>query len=188
LLTALSGGLLLGLVPGLGQGADPTPVQVREALRNMRKETLERLYREQPKLKAKLRGAAGYGVFTQEGFQVLFVGGSGGRGLVRDNLTGRDTYMRMASVGAGLGVGYRDVRLVMLFKTREVLKRFVTEGLTFGGEGVAAAKSGDSGQDVTGIQPSAGIEVYPLVDTGLMLKVTLQGSRYWVDEELAGGK
>jgi lipid-binding SYLF domain-containing protein len=184
LLTLLTAGLLVGLVPGAGRGADPTPAQMRDALRKMRKETLDRLYRERPKLKAKLRGAAGYGVFSLEGFQLLFLGSSGGRGLVRDNLTGRDTYLRVASVGAGLGVGYRDQRLVLVFKSRDVLKRFVAEGWSFGSEGAAAAKAGNEGVADSGIQLADGIEAFPLVETGLIFKVTLQGYKYWPDQEL----
>lgn len=188
LLRMLLGGVLLGGYPTWARAADPTPAQLKEQLRKLRKETLDRLYAHEPGLRVKVRGSAGYGVFAVEGVQILFVGGSGGRGIVRDNLTGRDTYMRMGSLSAGLGVGYRDLRLVLVFKKRDALTRFVTEGWTLGGEGAAAAKSGAQGSGTVGMEFPEGIEAYPLVETGLMFKVSLQGARYWVDETLSGRK
>lgn len=37
-----------------------------------------------------------------------FVSGGNGYGVTRDNRSGKDTYMKMASVGLGLGLGIKD--------------------------------------------------------------------------------
>jgi hypothetical protein len=41
---------------------------------------------------------------------------------VRDNKTGRDTYMKMGEVGVGLGVGIKDFRAVFVFHSPEVMQ------------------------------------------------------------------
>lgn len=157
---------------------------IQAELRKIRKDTLEELYRVEPKAKQRIRGAAGYGVFAVTGAHVLFLGGSGGYGVVRDNLTGRDSFMRMAAVSAGLGVGFKDARTVLIFTKREVLKQFVEQGWTFGGEAQAAAKIEGKGGDVAEREVVGGIGVYQLTQTGLMAKGTVQGTKYWKDDDL----
>ncbi len=177
-----------GLLPLLGLrealGADPTPAEVRASLREMRKETLDELYKVQPSARKAIRGSAGYAVFTQTGVQFLLVGGAGGRGVVRDNLTGKDTFMKMASGGVGLGLGVKDTRLVFVFKKRDTLKQFIEEGWQFGGEATAVAKAGESGGAAGEREAAPGILVYQLAQGGLIAQATVQGTRFWKDEEL----
>jgi len=156
----------------------------RDELRKMRKETLDLLYKETPQARQEIRKSAGYGVFSVAGAQFVFVGGSGGRGVVRDNLNGRDTYMKMGAVSAGLGVGFKDVRTVLIFESRAMLEEFLNKGWSFGGESAAVAKKGETGGGVGDRAPTKGIKVYQLTKTGLMAQGTVQGTKYWRDEEL----
>lgn len=165
-------------------GAADDKASAREALRQLRKETLDQLYKENPKAKTQIRKAAGYGVFGVTGVQFLIVGGSGGQGIVRDNLNGRDTYMKMGAVSGGLGLGYQDTRTVLIFKSRDVLKQFLEKGWTFGGETAATAKVEGKGGSAGELETPEGIIVYQLTKTGLMAKGTVQGTKYWKDEEL----
>lgn len=64
---------------------------------------------------------------------------------MRDNLNGRDTYMKMSAVAGGLGIGFEDTRTVLIFKKRAVLKEFLDKGWTFGGETAAATVDGKDG-------------------------------------------
>lgn len=171
------------LAPGAVAAADEKAA-VRDALRDMRKATLDQLYKENPKARTQIRKAAGYGVFGVTGVQILFVGGSGGRGIVRDNLTGRDTYMKMGAVSGGLGVGFQDSRTVLIFRSRDVLKKFLDKGWTFGGETAATAKVEGRGGSAGELETPEGIAVYQLTKTGLMAKGTVQGTKYWKDDEL----
>ena len=108
---------------GTAVAADPTPAEVRASVREMRKDTLDELYKLEPSARKAVRGSAGYAVFSQTGVQFLLVGGAGGRGVVRDNLNGKDTFMKMAAGGVGLGLGVKDTRLVgrSIWNTRWVL-------------------------------------------------------------------
>lgn len=156
----------------------------RDELRAMRKETLEQLYQANPQAKREIRAAAGYGVFGFTGAQVVILGGGGGRGIVRNSLTGRDTFMRVGSVSAGLGLGFKDIRTVLIFKHRDILLKFLEEGWVFSGEASAVAKSENKGQSASDLTSPLGIKVYQLTKTGLMAEGALQGAKYWKDEEL----
>jgi lipid-binding SYLF domain-containing protein len=156
----------------------------RDALRQMRKDTLEALYREVPKARNQIRGAAGYGVFGTTDVHVLFVGGSGGQGVVRDNLSGRDTFMKTAAVAGGLGLGVEDTRTVLIFNNRKVLKQFLDNGWTFGGETAAVAKVDGKGGQTGELEAPQGITIYQLARSGLMAKGSVQGTKYWKDDAL----
>lgn len=162
----------------------PTPAATRAAIRQMRSETLKTLYALEPKARTQVRGAAGYAVFSSAGVHVLFIGGGGGRGVVHDNLTGKDVWMRSASVGVGLGLGARELNLVLIFRKRDTLKRFMEQGWQFGGEASATARAGSSGSDVTDIEARDGILIYPLSQDGLMARGAIEGTKYWVDPDL----
>lgn len=172
--------LLLAALPG--HADDKAAAQAE--LRAMRKEALDLLYKESPPTKKEIRAAAGYGVFSFVGAQVLLLGGGGGRGIVRDNLTGKDTFMRVGSVSAGLGLGFKDTRIVLVFKHRDLFKQFLENGWVFSGEAQAVAKSGGEGGNASDRQAPLGINVYQLTKTGLMAQGSVQGTKYWKDEEL----
>jgi len=174
--------VLLSAVPQAHAGDDKAAAQAE--LRTLRKEALDLLYKESPQAKKEIRAAAGYGVFGVVGAQVLILGGGGGRGLVRDNLTGRDTFMRVGSVSAGLGVGFKEVRTVLVFKQRDTLKQFLEKGWVFSGEAQAVAKTDGQGGNADDMNAPVGIKVYQLTQTGLMAHGSLQGTKYWKDEEL----
>ena len=153
------------------QAATPAAqAAARAAVRQTRKETLAALYKQDPKARVAIRGAAGYAVFESAGSHVLFVGGSEGRGILRDNLTGKETFMRMGAVRAGLKDRFEDLRTVLVFKKRESLQRFLDQGWTFG-----------SDRDVEG---TAGIIIYQLTPSGTITLGSVAGTKYWKDKEL----
>lgn len=176
--------IVICLLGANAAGAAEDKAAARNELRDMRKETLAELYKVSPKAETQIRKAAGYGVFGVAGVQFLFVGGGGGQGIVRDNLTGRDTYMKVGSVSGGLGIGFAETRTVLIFKDRAVLKQFLDKGWSFGGETAATAKVDGKGGTTGELETPEGITVYQLTKTGLMAKGTVQGTKYWKDEEL----
>jgi hypothetical protein len=113
-----------------------------------------------------------------------FESAGGGSGVVRDNLTGRDTYMRMGAVSGGLGIGFKDTRTVLIFRKRDLLKQFLDKGWTFSGEAEATAKVEGKGGTAGALETPEGIIIFQLGTAGLMAKGTVQGTRYWKDDEL----
>ena len=157
----------------------------RQSVADMEKETLDRLYKEAPDAQAKLESAPGYGVFSNANVNLLLVSAGGGYGVVVDNETQQRTYMRMALGGVGLGLGAKDYRVVMIFKDKATMTKFVEKGWDAGAHADAAAKAGDKGAEASGEGDiRAGIDVYSMTESGLALQATIAGTKYWKDKEL----
>lgn len=160
-------------------------VQERADIQSMRSATLNRLYAEQPSARRNVTNAVGYAVFSSGGVNVVFFSAAYGSGVAHDNESGGDTYMQMASGGIGLGLGVKDYRLVFVFHTREAFDRFIEHGWDFSGQADAAAKAGvDGGELSEGVDVMPGVQIYQLTENGLVLQATLQGTKYWKDDDL----
>lgn len=206
----LSALVLLGtmgaLVGGCATPRGGSMDEKRAYVYDMRTKTMEELYASRADLRQKVEKAAGYGVFSNIDLQLLFVSTGHGYGIVRDNRTGKDTFMRMAALGAGFGAGLKDLRAVFVFNDAKTLDRFVQYGWEFGAGAEAGAKAGDKGA-AAGSQASAGtgttaagagaetdkaalastsggVEVYQLTNAGVALRAAIEGTKYWTDGEL----
>ena len=73
-------------------------------------DTLQRLYRAEPKTKLAIKHAYGYAVFSDLGVKILFGGTGNGKGVAINNKTRHETYMKMVELQAGLGVGVDKFR------------------------------------------------------------------------------
>jgi len=177
--------MMLTFASGCGPSAKLTVPQRQKIIVDMETQTLQRLYQEQPATRDKIRKAAGYGVFANANVNVIFASAGGGYGVVVDNSTGRKTYMKMALGGIGLGLGVKDYRQVLIFKSKEALNKFVTSGWEFGGHADAAAKAGETGGELSAEGDiAADIEVYAMTESGLALQATVTGTKYWKNEDL----
>lgn len=178
--------LTLGLLAGCtatGLSGD-SPAERRQAILEMREEVLNELYTLRPDTRVQIGSAAGYAVFTNANVNVIFASFGAGAGVVRDNESGQDTYMRMGELGIGLGAGVKDFRAVFVFHSDDALARFMDVGISVGGQADAAAKAGDLGAAVSGEALADNITVYQLTQSGLALQATVKGTRYWKDGDL----
>jgi lipid-binding SYLF domain-containing protein len=110
----------------------------------MRSETLSKLYSLYPEARSDIQHADGYAVFASNSSKILLGFGSG-YGVVKDLRTGKDTYMKMAQGGAGLGMGVKQQRTVLVFHDKAALHTFITQGYMVGADANAAAKYDDKG-------------------------------------------
>jgi lipid-binding SYLF domain-containing protein len=157
----------------------------REYIQQMRQETLTKLFQEKPHTRGVVKSAAGYAVFSNINTNLFLFSTAQGYGVVKDNATGKYTYMKMGQVGVGPGLGIKDFRAVIVFKSKKVMRDFVEKGWEFGGHADAAAKSGEKGG-------SAGAEayvakdilIYTMTEAGAALQATVAGTKYWQDDEL----
>lgn len=166
-----------------------TAAAKRESVGEMCEGTLAEAYGMRPGLRGKIHNAAGYAVFSNTGANLLILATGHGYGVVHDNRTGRDTYMRMIEVGGGLGLGLKQFRAVFVFNTSKALERFVESGWEFGADADAAAKAGDEGGAVGADVSSGeldGLEIYQFTENGLALSATATGTKYYKDDELNG--
>lgn len=157
----------------------------RAAVRKMRTDTLNELYRIHPIAREELKKSKGYAVFSNVGFNLFLLSTGSGWGIARNNATGKDVYMKMYSAGVGLGLGVKDFRGIFIFTTTEALNKFVEKGWQAGGQADAAAKSGEKGGAVgSAIDIAPGIRLYQITENGLAIQATVQGTKYWKDDEL----
>ncbi|MDH3900635.1 MAG: YSC84-related protein, partial [Gammaproteobacteria bacterium] len=134
--------------------------------------------------KSQIASAPGYAVFSNANVNLIFASFSGGQGVVKDNSTGKQTYMKMGEAGIGLGLGVKDFRAVFVFHDRDTLQTFIDSGWQFGGHADAAAKANEKGAAVGGEVLLDGVTVYQMTESGLALQATLKGTKYWKDTEL----
>lgn len=156
----------------------------RQALLDRRQEVLTKLFRRKPDVQSQINHAVGYGVFSTANVHILYFGGSRGQGVVENNRTGERTYMNMGEIGAGIGLGAQDSRVVMIFHDRRTLDHFVNNGWSFGGDADAAAKAQEQGGAVSGAGSTSNITIYQFTESGLSLKATVSGTKYWPIEGL----
>lgn len=162
-----------------------TAGEKRASVQKMRGETLAKLYRLEPGSRERIRRSAGYAVFSNVGVNLVLLSAGGGHGVVRNNATGRDTYMNMGSAGVGLGLGVKDFRGVFMFTDRKALEWFVEQGWDGSAQADAAAKAGNKGGAWAGaVDVAPGIKLYQITEHGLALQATIQGTKYWKDGEL----
>lgn len=130
-----------------------------------------------PALSAALKNAVGYATFTQMNVNLLLVSTANGYGVVVNNQTGAQTFMRMASLGTGFGAGIRDLRVIFIFNDANVMQQFVNQGWQFGGQADATAKYQDSG--IAAGQSATGAVNYQdgAVSGGTTTDVTAQAGR-----------
>jgi hypothetical protein len=197
---------LLGPVGCLSRPKGETVAQKRAYVREMRDDVFKEFFAADPGLRKRVQSAAGYGVFSNTGIKVLMIGTRHGYGLVHDNATGVDTFMRVGEIGGGVGVGLKNFRALFVFQNASALRNFVASGLEVGGEaeasaiaqnvgatagaqggvssgGVSSGASGKAGA-ITKQSLGSGVDVYQLTKTGVALEAMVSGTKYWKDKEL----
>ena len=146
--------------------------------------SMEHFYKAKPELKADVAKAPGYGVFTTYGVSFL-IGGSGGTGLVHDNKTKKNTFMKVGGASAGLQLGASQTELLIVFKTPAAMNKFIESG--WEASGAATAAAGASGATVGGGKGSSAMEdanTYTLTKTGLDVGLAGGVSKFWKDTDL----
>ncbi len=184
--TGLVSILLITLVAGCMSPKGNTAEEKRQAAQSMRSETLAQLYKVHPYAKTQIGQAAGYGVFSNVGINLFLLSTASGWGIVRDRKTGHDTYMKMYSVGIGPGLGIKDFRGILVFTSESALNQFVEDGWDASAQADAVAKVEDKGDAWAGsVDVAPGIKLYQLTQHGLALQATIQGTKFWKDDELS---
>jgi len=145
---------------------------------------MERFYKARPQLKAAVAKAPGYGVFTTYGVSFL-IGGSGGTGLVHDNKSMKNTYMKVGAASAGLQLGASQTEMLFVFKTPAAMNKFVESGwevtnAVTASAGASGATAG-AGRGETAMQDA---ETYTLTKNGLEAGLAVGGSKFWKDKDL----
>ena len=157
----------------------------RQYVHDVKAETLARLYEEYPVAKEQIKNSAGYGVFSNINTHIFLLSGGSGYGVVTDNKDRNPVYMKMRSLGGGLGLGLKDFRAIIIFRKQEDMDKFVEKGWAFSGQADAAFKSDDKGGAYSTAKASdLDVITYQLTEAGAALQATLQGTKYWKHKDL----
>ncbi|MHC4758554.1 MAG: lipid-binding SYLF domain-containing protein [Planctomycetota bacterium] len=177
--------LLAAFIGGCSRAKGETFAEKRAYALEMRNTTITELYEKEPITREKIANSSGYGVFSNVNINLFLLSSGNGYGVLRDNATGEDIYMRMQMLGAGLGLGAKDFRAVIIFKTPESLETFATKGWEWGGHADATAKSEDKGGEIGAAGDiTSDMEIYQFTEAGIALQATLAGTKYWKDKDL----
>jgi lipid-binding SYLF domain-containing protein len=161
----------------------------REDISKQSGEILTKLYQSNPSAKSSVEKAYGYATFSNFGIKIFFAGSGTGRGVAVVNKTQEKTFMNMAELQAGLGLGVKKFMLIWVFDNEQVFNSFVNSGWEIGGQANATAKAGEKGGALEGAVPIAsGIWLYQLTDAGLALELTAKGTKYYKDNDLNNKK
>lgn len=171
-----------------------TSSQQRASIQKMRNETLSKLYSLHPEARADIQHADGYAVFASNSSKILLFGFGSGYGVVKDIRSGKDIYMKMAQGGAGVGMGVKQQRTVVVFHDKAALNNFITRGYVVGADANAAAKYDDKGIAPVGASANgvaketaslpSKVNVYEMTEKGLAAQAMINGYKYWPDDEL----
>ena len=178
---ALTAVFLIGL-PG-SVGAQSKEEKERQEINAMAKKTLDRLFAESAGSKGLYERAYGYAVFT--GTQTSFgLSGGRGKGVAVAKESGGRTYMKVASLGAGIGFGIQKLKTVFFFETKEKFDSFVDGG--WEGDATASAAAGKEGAAAAGSFTN-GMAFYQLNDKGLIAQASVKGTNYSKNDKLNPG-
>jgi len=168
-----------------GTARAASPDEQRAEIRNNAMRTLDQLYAAQPSARQAVQKAAGYAVFSEISTKILLAGGGGGKGIVVDTISDQETFMLMATLQAGYGMGITKTHLVWVFETEADLKNFIANGYMLGADVNLQVNPGTGGgvyQGAAQIQP--GVWLYQLSDAGLAVDLTVEGTKYFKDPDL----
>jgi lipid-binding SYLF domain-containing protein len=183
--------LLVGGLPRCAAAQEATPEWKslkRDAKRAKIDETaqaaLDELFAKSIKAESLYEKAYGWAVFDNLKLAFGFSGG-GGNGVAVDKETGERTYMKMGTVGVGLGIGGQTYQVVFLFQDKGTFLNFVEHG--WQADAGATAAAGTEGVNAaTGFVN--GLALFKMTDAGLMAAADIAGTKYWKNKKLNPAK
>jgi lipid-binding SYLF domain-containing protein len=176
--------LALSFTAASAIAADPDAAKKQAEIRSKVSASLNDFYKADPKLKAEVEKAAGYGVFGTYGLSFL-VGGAGGAGLVHDNKTKKDTFMNIGQASAGLQVSASETNYLFVFKDAASMQQFIDSGWEASAAASAGAGTGKKTVEAgAGAGAFTGGKLYTLTKTGLQAGGAVGGTKVWKDKDL----
>jgi len=170
------------LLPAVLSSAKDSPDEKREKTRKMAAQICTSC---NPHLRRPVEKSAGYAVFNNMGTNLLVLSTARGAGIAVNSKTKQETFMKMISVGGGLGLGVKGYRVKFVFENDKALAHFLDSGWSGSAQVDAAAKAGKTGGAYSGaVEVEPGVWVYQITKNGLALQLTLQGTKYYKDPDL----
>jgi len=161
--------------------------KARDSIRQMRDETLERLFKAYPKAREEIRKSVGYAVFDASQSNIILLVTGHGIGVAVDNGSKQETFMKMARLGTGPGIGYKSYKQVLIFKDKTLFNTFGTVGADVSASGDATLKLKEKGDNLVldgTVSFNPLLSVYQMTDRGALLQANWGGVGYLPDGDL----
>ncbi len=146
------------------------------------------LNRKHEGIQEELDTAPGYMCLYVKEMFYAFAGGVGFGGILTDNITGEEVYMRGTGAGVGLGFGGKFYYMIMIFKDTEFMEEVKTNGYIFQ-RGTATAEAGMVSERTSEIVNEnhyfdSRFKLYILDESGIQMRVSIDGGRIWPNKDL----
>lgn len=152
----------------------------RQAIDRHARESLDRLYLQNPETRAEIESAPAYAVFDLSSVNAVLVVGQRGKGVLVEKKSSKRTYMKAARAGTGPGVGYQELRQIFAFKSEEAIAQFKVGGKV-GGDVSASVTLGTSNAQQS-FNPY--VKTYQITERGAAVQANWGGTAYLVDPDL----
>jgi lipid-binding SYLF domain-containing protein len=159
----------------------------RKQILEMRDATLKRLYKAKPAVRNEIAKADGYAVFDANQANVILLVAGSGEGVLVDNATGQNTFMKMKRLGTGPGVGFKKYKQVLVFKSRKLVDTFKTVGadVTASSDATFKLSEHSEGKGIDGVVSlDPMVSVYQITDKGALLQANWGGMAYLPNDVL----
>jgi lipid-binding SYLF domain-containing protein len=156
-------------------------------IREMRDATLQRLLKSKPEVKDEIAKAEGYAVFDATQTNLVLLVTSKGGGVVVDNANQKETFMKMVKLGTGPGLGRKQYKQILIFKSRGLLDQFVSVGadVSVSGDATVKLSSENKGLVLDGaVSLNPMLSVYQITEKGVLLQANWGGVGYLPDSDL----
>ena len=186
--------LIMGLSSSFAQDSkdekkEKNLAKQRESFDKNKSTALTEMYKAYPESKAQMSKSYGYAAFANTGVNLFVLASGNGGGKAHNSSNGKELYVKMISVGAGVGIGFKKYYAVFLFADKAAYDQFIETGWSADGQADATAdtgKEGEGGSAAVGMNVSRGVTLYQIADKGLAVQATVQGTKYIVADELNG--
>ena len=143
-------------------------------------DALNDLFAKNPKAKELYERSYGWAAFNNLKLAFGFSGGGGdGVAVVRE--TGKKTFMKMGTVGIGIGLGINKYNVIFLFQDSQTFSNFVNKG--WQADAGATAAAGKAAAEVK-TDFTNGLAIYQITEKGLMANADVAGTKYWKNDKL----
>jgi len=143
-------------------------------------DALNDLFAKNPKAKELFERSYGWAAFNNLKLAFGFSGGGGdGVAVVRE--TGKKTFMKMGTVGIGIGLGINKYNVIFLFQDSQTFDTFVNNG--WQADAGATAAAGKAAAEVK-TDFTNGLAIYQITEKGLMANADIAGTKYWKNDKL----
>ena len=104
-----------------------------------------------------------------------------GNGGAVSKRIGRRAYLKMGTVGIGIGLGVNLYQVVFLFQDDRTLREFIEKGWQADAGATASAGKNAAEAKTTFVN---GVATYQLTDEGLMLNADIASTNYKLNDDL----